>query len=83
MNAHKRSPLHLNMEPTPGADIADCFDQALDLTRRLDCTVNWSFNEVLCGVRPCDDALDKEVFLRNYHRELVKTTGCKICYANP
>ncbi len=81
-------PLHLKMEPSPGSDISDCYDHAAKIVRKVGCVVNFEFNEVFCGVRPadvfgecCEDSHD--IFVRNYHRELAKKTGCKICYANP
>lgn len=71
------------LEPSPGSDIMDCYDQACDIVRRLNVVVNFDFNEVRCGVRPCDaaDLEAKPRFHSNYHRAL-SATGCKICYAN-
>lgn len=82
------TPLALRLEPSPGCDIGDCFDQAAKLVRKLRSNVVFEFNEVSCGVRPTDvldfdQAESRELFLRNYHREQAKTTGSKICYANP
>lgn len=76
------------MEPGVGSDIGDCFDSALRIAEQLDVVVIFDFNEVHCGVRPCDagdeirEMTSKELFLRNYRTEGAKTTGCKICYAN-
>lgn len=77
-------PLSLKLEPSPGSDIMDCYDHAVDIVRRLGVVVTFEFNEVHCGVRPCDaaDVEAKPRFHHNYHHELAKTTGCKICYAN-
>lgn len=78
-------PLHLKMEPSPGSDITDCFDHALRLAIQLNVVVTFEFNEVHCGVRPCDygEPDRREIFVRNFQHELSKTSGCKICYANP
>lgn len=82
---YRNPPLSLNMEPSPGSGIEDCFDQALRIARQIDAVVNFEFNEVSCGVRPCDygEPSLRDIFIRNYHRELSKESGCKICYANP
>ncbi len=82
------TPMALRMEPSPGSDIGDCFDQSVQLVKWLHTCVVFDFNEVHCGVRPCDvfdvtTELSRELFLRNYQHELGKKTGCKICYANP
>lgn len=78
-------PLQLRVTPSAGADIGECFDHALPIAHTLNVVVIFDFNEVFCGVRPCDvgerDA--REIFVRNYQREVVKKHGCKICYANP
>lgn len=76
-------PLHLKMEPSPGSDIGDCFDQALQIAHHIRCVVDFDFNEVFCGVRPSDHEGLREVFVNNYHREMSRKFGCKICYANP
>lgn len=78
-------PLSLRLEASPGADIGDCFDHALDLARHLNVVVNFDFNGVECGVRPCDFGAPraKEVFVGNYHHEIATGSGLKICYANP
>jgi hypothetical protein len=85
MSRMSNPPLSLPMVPSPGADILDCFDQALRIAIQLHAVVTFEFNEVHCGVRPCDYGSPelREIFVRNYHHELAKTTGCKICYANP
>lgn len=77
-------PLHLKMEPSPGSGIEDCYDQAAGIVRKLGCVVNFDFNEVFCGVRPCDvrSPSSRAIFIANFHHELGKTSGCKICYAN-
>jgi hypothetical protein len=82
------TPLAFRLEPSPGSDIGDCYDQAAEIVRRLGSCVVFEFNEVHCGVRPCDvrdwsREDPRDVFLRNFQRELAKTSGCKICYANP
>ncbi len=87
-HATPNTPLALRLEPSPGSDIGDCFDQAQSLVRRLQCCVVFDFNEVHCGVRPCDVFDDgsehsRDLFIRNFQHELGKKTGCKICYANP
>lgn len=78
-------PLHLELCPSPGSSIEDCFDYALRVARQLDLVVTFEFNEVHCGVRPSDygEPERKEFFLKNYRYEGSKTSGCKICFANP
>lgn len=82
------TPLALRLEPSPGCDIGDCYDQAARLVKWLHTCVVFDFNEVHCGVRPCDVFDDgagdsRALFIRNFRNELVKTSGYKICYANP
>ncbi|HYB97543.1 MAG TPA: hypothetical protein VEC57_00220 [Candidatus Limnocylindrales bacterium] len=78
-------PLHLKLEPSPGAEIGDCYDHAAKIVRKVGCVVNFDFNEVFCGVRPCDirGKGRRARFIEVYHREMTKKAGCKICYANP
>ncbi len=78
-------PLNLKMEPSPGSEIGDCFDHAARIVRKIDCVVNFDFNGVFCGVRPCDvvDRTRKARFVEVYRNELSKPSGFKICFANP
>jgi hypothetical protein len=77
-------PLHLKLEPSPGSDIGDCYDHAAQLVKKLGVVVNFDFNEVFCGVRPCDVTGKgrRDRFLQVYQFEVGKKAGCKICYAN-
>jgi len=72
-------PLHLKMEASPGSDIGDCFDHAAKIVRKVGCVVNFDFNEVYCGVRPCDVSGKgrRDRFIANYRHELSKKAGCK------
>lgn len=93
MPAHKRPqrgdnpPLHLKMEPSLGSDIGDCYDHAAQIVQKIGCVVNFDFNGVFCGVRPCDinPHLDgvRELFVKTYHRAASSQSISKICYANP
>lgn len=80
-----RRPFNLDLRPSLGSSIEDCYDHAVGLARLLDVVVNFEFNEVSCGVRPSDfgEPERRELFVANFHRELAKPTGPKICYANP
>lgn len=84
------SALAFKMEPSAGSHIDRCFDEAVGVVRMTGIVVHFTFNEVFCGVRPCDVcATDdaqlgvKQIFVRNYHREATSKSSHKICYANP
>lgn len=74
------------MEPSPGSDIGDCFDHACSIVERLGCVVNFDFNDVYCGVRPCDAEKPRDntrtLFTLKYHEQLSSKSHYKICYAN-
>lgn len=80
-------PLHFKMDASPGADIGDCFDCACAVVRSsgLYAVVNFDFNGVFCGVRPCDvmNPEAKEIFVKRYQSQLGADVTYKICYANP
>lgn len=77
-------PLSIHVKASPGFSIYNCFDHACDIVARTGAVVSFDFNEVFCGVRPCDLRPGaREIFVRNYFHESAKKSGCKICYANP
>jgi hypothetical protein len=83
-DAVNNPPLSIRVEPSPGSDLGDCFDHACDIVARTGAIVNFDFNEVHCGVRPCDIRPGaREIFIRNFWHQATKSHGCKICYANP
>lgn len=76
-------PLSIHVNASPGSDIGDCFEHARSIVAKTGAVVTFHFNEVFCGVRPCDtEYWCRDVFIRNFRHESAKPTGCKICNAN-
>lgn len=81
----KYSPLIINLEPLPGSNIDDCFDQALRIAITLGVSVKFKFNGVHCNVRESDGdnaKQRKKWFIDDFNKSLTENTGYKFCYAN-
>lgn len=46
------SNLSIKVEVMPGSDISDAFQEAIELSNRVQCAVEFMFNSVSCFVRP-------------------------------
>ena len=75
----KRNTLGINVDVSPGSDIAAACEDAVDLSRRLGIAVWFKFNGVKCLARPDDYPQDIEIAWRN---ELKSNKNYKIAAAN-
>jgi len=44
--------LTITVECSPGSDITDSFQDAIELSNKLNCCIRFSFNSVTCLVKP-------------------------------
>lgn len=70
--------LTIKAEVSPGCDIENAFIMAVNLAKRLDCTVEFDFNGVTCLSRPEGDI---STGVAEYHRAIQESTVYKIACA--
>lgn len=64
--------LTIKVEASPGSRIEDAFDQATELAKKLQCYVEFQFNDVTCCANPSGS---KERGAERYYAESARKDG--------